>query len=169
MILCILISQYEKWPLGTFKFYFKPINTSLRKCHLISVDIKNQSEDQSTSLNALRASRSKCETDFFCLSIPCPCQAWRMSEINLEIFKCIILSSKYSLTMLFYAIVFFAALVFIFLMLFCLLSMYVHYLMKLVFVCLQSTPLHLAAGYNRTRIVQLLIQHGSDVHAKDKG
>jgi ankyrin repeat protein len=33
----------------------------------------------------------------------------------------------------------------------------------------QSTPLHLAAGYNRTRIVQLLIQHGADVHAKDKG
>lgn len=34
---------------------------------------------------------------------------------------------------------------------------------------LQSTPLHLAAGYNRTRIVQLLLQHGADVHAKDKG
>ena len=33
----------------------------------------------------------------------------------------------------------------------------------------QSTPLHLAAGYNRTRIVQLLLQHGADVHAKDKG
>ncbi len=26
-----------------------------------------------------------------------------------------------------------------------------------------------AAGYNRTRIVQLLLQHGADVHAKDKG
>ena len=36
-------------------------------------------------------------------------------------------------------------------------------------VIFQSTPLHLAAGYNRTRIVQLLIQHGADVHAKDKG
>ena len=33
----------------------------------------------------------------------------------------------------------------------------------------KSTPLHLAAGYNRTRIVQLLIQNGADVHAKDKG
>ena len=33
----------------------------------------------------------------------------------------------------------------------------------------KSTPLHLAAGYNRTRIVQLLLQHGADVHAKDKG
>ncbi len=30
----------------------------------------------------------------------------------------------------------------------------------------KSTPLHLAAGYNRTRIVQLLLQHGADVHAK---
>lgn len=29
--------------------------------------------------------------------------------------------------------------------------------------------MHLAAGYNRTRIVQLLLQHGADVHAKDKG
>uniref|UniRef100_A0A087XJ22 Poly [ADP-ribose] polymerase n=1 Tax=Poecilia formosa TaxID=48698 RepID=A0A087XJ22_POEFO len=29
--------------------------------------------------------------------------------------------------------------------------------------------LHLAAGYNRVRIVQLLLQHGADVHAKDKG
>ena len=26
----------------------------------------------------------------------------------------------------------------------------------------KSTPLHLAAGYNRTRIVQLLLQHGAD-------
>eukprot|EP00069_Balaena_mysticetus_P015496 bmy_09228T0 len=34
---------------------------------------------------------------------------------------------------------------------------------------MQSTPLHLAAGYNRVRIVQLLLQHGADVHAKDKG
>ncbi|XP_045483729.1 poly [ADP-ribose] polymerase tankyrase [Harmonia axyridis] len=33
----------------------------------------------------------------------------------------------------------------------------------------RSTPLHLAAGYNRTRVVQLLLQHGADVHAKDKG
>ncbi|XP_058613496.1 poly [ADP-ribose] polymerase tankyrase-1 isoform X3 [Onychostoma macrolepis] len=32
-----------------------------------------------------------------------------------------------------------------------------------------STPLHLAAGYNRVRVVQLLLQHGADVHAKDKG
>jgi len=37
-------------------------------------------------------------------------------------------------------------------------------------VCLlQSTPLHLAAGYNRVKTVQLLLQHGADVHAKDKG
>ena len=33
----------------------------------------------------------------------------------------------------------------------------------------RSTPLHLAAGYNRSRVVQLLLQHGADVHAKDKG
>lgn len=33
----------------------------------------------------------------------------------------------------------------------------------------QSTPLHLAAGYNRVKTVQLLLQHGADVHAKDKG
>jgi tankyrase len=33
----------------------------------------------------------------------------------------------------------------------------------------KSTPLHLAAGYNRTSIVQLILQHGADVHAKDKG
>nr|CAD7202447.1 unnamed protein product [Timema douglasi] len=33
----------------------------------------------------------------------------------------------------------------------------------------RSTPLHLAAGYNRNRVVQLLLQHGADVHAKDKG
>ena len=33
----------------------------------------------------------------------------------------------------------------------------------------KSTPLHLAAGYNRTRIVEILLQHGADVHAKDKG
>ncbi|XP_033632864.1 poly [ADP-ribose] polymerase tankyrase-1-like [Asterias rubens] len=33
----------------------------------------------------------------------------------------------------------------------------------------RSTPLHLAAGYNRVSIVQLLLQHGADVHAKDKG
>ena len=34
---------------------------------------------------------------------------------------------------------------------------------------LQSTPLHLAAGYNRVGIVELLLQQGADVHAKDKG
>ncbi|KAE8749458.1 hypothetical protein FOCC_FOCC003724 [Frankliniella occidentalis] len=33
----------------------------------------------------------------------------------------------------------------------------------------RSTPLHLAAGYNRSRVVQLLLQRGADVHAKDKG
>ena len=33
----------------------------------------------------------------------------------------------------------------------------------------RSTPLHLASGYSRSRIVQLLIQNGADVHAKDKG
>lgn len=33
----------------------------------------------------------------------------------------------------------------------------------------RSTPLHLAAGYNRNRVVQLLLQNGADVHAKDKG
>jgi tankyrase len=33
----------------------------------------------------------------------------------------------------------------------------------------KSTPLHLAAGYNRVKVVQLLLQHGADVHAKDKG
>lgn len=33
----------------------------------------------------------------------------------------------------------------------------------------RSTPLHLAAGYNRNRVVQLLLQSGADVHAKDKG
>lgn len=41
--------------------------------------------------------------------------------------------------------------------------------MSIMMLFLQSTPLHLAAGYNRTRIVQLLLQHGADVHAKDKG
>ena len=39
----------------------------------------------------------------------------------------------------------------------------------LIIVYCQSTPLHLAAGYNRVRVVQLLLQHGADVHAKDKG
>ena len=34
---------------------------------------------------------------------------------------------------------------------------------------MQSTPLHLAAGYNRSRIVEMLLQNGADVHAKDKG
>ncbi|XP_072177644.1 poly [ADP-ribose] polymerase tankyrase-2-like [Diadema setosum] len=33
----------------------------------------------------------------------------------------------------------------------------------------RSTPLHLAAGYNRISIVQMLLQQGADVHAKDKG
>ena len=33
----------------------------------------------------------------------------------------------------------------------------------------RSTPLHLAAGYNRTGIVQILLDNGADVHAKDKG
>uniref|UniRef100_A0A8C2PDN6 Poly [ADP-ribose] polymerase n=1 Tax=Capra hircus TaxID=9925 RepID=A0A8C2PDN6_CAPHI len=41
---------------------------------------------------------------------------------------------------------------------------------KIYSKCLKpSTPLHLAAGYNRVKIVQLLLQHGADVHAKDKG
>ena len=34
---------------------------------------------------------------------------------------------------------------------------------------LQSTLLHLSAGYNRVRVVQLLLKNGADVHAKDKG
>lgn len=33
----------------------------------------------------------------------------------------------------------------------------------------RSSPLHLAAGYNRIKIVQILLRHGADVHAKDKG
>lgn len=33
----------------------------------------------------------------------------------------------------------------------------------------QSTPLHFAAGYNRITVVDYLLQHGADVHAKDKG
>uniref|UniRef100_A0A183TH09 ANK_REP_REGION domain-containing protein n=1 Tax=Schistocephalus solidus TaxID=70667 RepID=A0A183TH09_SCHSO len=32
-----------------------------------------------------------------------------------------------------------------------------------------STPLHFAAGYNRLGVVELLLQFGADVHAKDKG
>jgi tankyrase len=32
-----------------------------------------------------------------------------------------------------------------------------------------STPLHFAAGYNRVGVVEYLLQHGADVHAKDKG
>ena len=32
-----------------------------------------------------------------------------------------------------------------------------------------STPLHFAAGYNRKTIVEFLLKHGADVHAKDKG
>ncbi|KAG8435238.1 hypothetical protein GDO86_013259 [Hymenochirus boettgeri] len=33
----------------------------------------------------------------------------------------------------------------------------------------QSTPLHFAAGYNRVAVVEHLLHHGADVHAKDKG
>ncbi|XP_028651298.1 poly [ADP-ribose] polymerase tankyrase-2 isoform X1 [Erpetoichthys calabaricus] len=33
----------------------------------------------------------------------------------------------------------------------------------------QSTPLHFAAGYNRVAVVDYLLEHGADVHAKDKG
>lgn len=47
-------------------------------------------------------------------------------------------------------------------------NMDLHYI-AILMLFFQSTPLHLAAGYNRTRIVQLLLQHGADVHAKDKG
>ncbi len=32
-----------------------------------------------------------------------------------------------------------------------------------------STPLHFAAGYNRVTVVEYLLKHGADVHAKDKG
>ena len=32
-----------------------------------------------------------------------------------------------------------------------------------------STPLHFAAGYNRVALVKFLLDHGADVHAKDKG
>ncbi|KAL3319329.1 hypothetical protein Ciccas_002011 [Cichlidogyrus casuarinus] len=32
-----------------------------------------------------------------------------------------------------------------------------------------SSPLHFAAGYNRLAVVELLLQLGADVHAKDKG
>ena len=32
-----------------------------------------------------------------------------------------------------------------------------------------STPLHFAAGYNRVAVVEYILQHGADVHAKDKG
>ena len=44
------------------------------------------------------------------------------------------------------------------------------YTVRLCFyVHVQSTPLHLAAGYNRVGVVELLLQQGADVHAKDKG
>ena len=33
----------------------------------------------------------------------------------------------------------------------------------------RSTPLHLASGYNRVKVVQILLQHGADCHEKDKG
>ena len=36
-------------------------------------------------------------------------------------------------------------------------------------VCLQSSPLHLAAGFNRVNIVKSLLKYGGDVHAKDRG
>lgn len=32
-----------------------------------------------------------------------------------------------------------------------------------------STPLHFAAGYNRVTVVDFLLEHNADVHAKDKG
>ena len=32
-----------------------------------------------------------------------------------------------------------------------------------------STPLHFASGYNRVAVVDYLLQHNADVHAKDKG
>lgn len=32
-----------------------------------------------------------------------------------------------------------------------------------------STPLHFAAGYNRVAVVDYLLKHGADVHARDKG
>lgn len=32
----------------------------------------------------------------------------------------------------------------------------------------KSTPLHLAAGYNRIRIVEILLKNGANVHARDK-
>jgi tankyrase len=32
----------------------------------------------------------------------------------------------------------------------------------------RSIPLHLAAGYNRNPVVQILLQHAADFHAKDK-
>lgn len=32
-----------------------------------------------------------------------------------------------------------------------------------------STPLHFASGYNRVSVVEYLLHHGADVHAKDKG
>ncbi|KAI0235048.1 Poly [ADP-ribose] polymerase tankyrase-2 [Lamellibrachia satsuma] len=32
-----------------------------------------------------------------------------------------------------------------------------------------STPLHFAGGYNRVNLVEFLLKHGADVHAKDKG
>ena len=37
------------------------------------------------------------------------------------------------------------------------------------FLSSQSTPLHLAAGYNRASVGELLLKHRADVHAKDKG
>lgn len=33
----------------------------------------------------------------------------------------------------------------------------------------QSTALHFAAGYNRLQVLQLLLDTGADVHARDKG
>ena len=47
--------------------------------------------------------------------------------------------------------------------------MEVLWLVPLCVCVVQSTPRHLAAGYNRVGVVKLLLQHGADVHAKDKG
>ena len=33
----------------------------------------------------------------------------------------------------------------------------------------KSTPLHLAAGYNRVKVCEVLLRIGGDAHAKDKG
>lgn len=33
----------------------------------------------------------------------------------------------------------------------------------------RSTPLHLASGYNRIRVVEILLRNGADVNSKDQG